>query len=157
MTLNTKCFQSTFGTSISGLLKEGPEPTTVSCGYVAMTPEAIKYVAVIYKPTLFVAVTPEAIKYVAVIYKPSLFVAVTPEAIKNVALIYKPSLFVAVTPEAIKYVAVIYKPSLTCRHLQADHSGTQTHDNLFTGKPSCDVQTQWLEPEWLICLFTKHK
>ena len=127
MTLNTKCFQSTFGTSISGLLKEGPEPTTVSCGYVAMTPEAIKYVAVIYKP--------------------SLFVAVTPEAIKNVALIYKPSLFVAVTPEAIKYVAVIYKPSLTCRHLQADHSGTQTHDNLFTGKPSCDVQTQWLEPE----------
>ena len=71
------------------------------------------------------AVTPEAIKYVAVIYKPSLFVAMTPEAIKYVAVIYKPSLFVAVTPEAIKYVAVIYKPSLTCRHLQADHSGTR--------------------------------
>ena len=71
---------------------------------------------------------PEAIKYGAVIYKPSLFVAVTSEAIKYVAVIYKPSLFVAVTPEAIKYVAVIYKLSLTCRHLQADHSGTQiTH------------------------------
>ena len=37
-----------------------------------MIPEAIKYVAVIYKPSLFVAVTPEAIKYVAFIYKPSL-------------------------------------------------------------------------------------
>ena len=53
--------------------------------------------------------------------------AVTPEAIKYVAVIYKPSLFVAVTPEAIKYVAVIYKLSLTCRHLQADHSGTRFH------------------------------
>ena len=39
---------------------------------MAVIPEAIKYVAVIYKPSLFVAVTPEAIKYVAFIYKPSL-------------------------------------------------------------------------------------
>ena len=54
--------------------------------------------------------------------------AVIPEAIKYVAIIYKPSFFVAVAPEAIKYVAFIYKPSLTCRHLHADHSGTQKAD-----------------------------
>ena len=39
---------------------------------MAVIPEAIKYVAIIYKPSFFVAVTPEAIKYVAFIYKPSL-------------------------------------------------------------------------------------
>ena len=39
---------------------------------MAVIPEAIKYVAIIYKPSFFVAVTPEAIKYVAVIYNPSL-------------------------------------------------------------------------------------
>ena len=35
---------------------------------MAVIPEAIKYVVVIYKPSLFVAVTPEAIKYVAVFH-----------------------------------------------------------------------------------------
>ena len=44
--------------------------------HIVMTPEAVKYVAIIYKPSLCVAVTPEAIKYVAVIYKLSLTVAV---------------------------------------------------------------------------------
>ena len=39
---------------------------------MAVIPEAIKYVAIIYKPSFFVAVAPEAIKYVAFIYKPSL-------------------------------------------------------------------------------------
>ena len=39
---------------------------------MAVIPEAIKYVAVIYKLSLFTAVTSEAIKYVAFIYKPSL-------------------------------------------------------------------------------------
>ena len=59
--------------------------------------------------------TPKAIKFVAVIYKLSL----------TVAVIYKLSLTVAVIYKLSLAVAVIYKPSLTCRHLQADHSGTQ--------------------------------
>ena len=58
--------------------------------------------------------TPEAIKFVAVIYKLSLTVAIIYKLSLNVAVIYKLSL----------NVAVIYKPSLTCRHLHADHSGT---------------------------------
>ena len=58
--------------------------------------------------------TPEAIKFVAVIYKLFLTVAVIYKLYLTVAVIYKLSLT----------VAVIYKPSLTCRHLQADHSGT---------------------------------
>ena len=61
------------------------------------------------------AVTPEAIKFVAVIYKLSL----------TVAIIYKQSFTVAVIYKLSLTVAVIYKPSLTCRHLHADHSGTR--------------------------------
>ena len=60
------------------------------------------------------AVTSEAIKFVAVIYKLSL----------TVAIIYKLSFTVAVIYKLSLTVAVIYKPSLTCRHLHADHSGT---------------------------------
>ena len=62
--------------------------------------------------------TPEAIKFVAVIYKLSLTVAVIYKLSFTVAVIYKLSLT----------VAVIYKPSLTCRHLHADHSGTLHFD-----------------------------
>ena len=60
------------------------------------------------------AVTPEAIKFVAVIYKLSITAAVIYKLSFTVAVIYKLSLT----------VAVIYKPSFTCRHLHADHSGT---------------------------------
>ena len=58
---------------------------------MAVTPEAIKYVAVIYKPSLFVAVTPEAIKYVAVIYKPSLTCRHLQADHSGTPLIYPPS------------------------------------------------------------------
>ena len=60
------------------------------------------------------AVTPEAIKFVAVIYKLYL----------TVAIIYKLSLTVAVIYKLSLNVAIIYKLSFTCRHLHADHSGT---------------------------------
>ena len=62
--------------------------------------------------------TPEAIKFVAVIYKPLL----------TVAIIYKLSFTVAVIYKLSFTVAVIYKPSLTCCHLHADHSGTPQNE-----------------------------
>ena len=68
--------------------------------------------------------TPEAIKFVAVIYKLSLTVAVIYKLYLTVAVIYKLSLTVAVINKLSFTVAVIYKPSYTCRHLHADHSGT---------------------------------
>ena len=78
------------------------------------------------------AVTPEAIKFVAVIYKLSLTVAVIYKLSLTVAIIYKQSFTVAVIYKLSLTVAVIYKPSLTCRHLHADHSGT--HHRYVTQK-----------------------
>ena len=69
--------------------------------------------------------TPEAIKFVAIIYKLSLTVAVIYKLSLTVAVIYKLSLTVAIIYKLSLTVAVIYRPSLTCRHLHADHSGTQ--------------------------------
>ena len=89
------------------------------------------------------AVTPRSYQIVAVIYKLSLTVAIIYKLCLNVAVIYKPSLFAAVTPEAIKYVAFIYKPSLTCRHLHADHSGTQ-HCGLVK-VIKMHAQTKWIK------------
>ena len=68
------------------------------------------------------AVTPGAIKFVAVIYRLSLTVAVIYKLSFTVAVIYKLSLT----------VAIIYKQSLTCRHLHADHSGTLPFQSVGT-------------------------